>query len=204
MGTAQEDRARISQQAASEMLNEVDRAAGRVLTAARFPKWWLVLYVTLPAIAASIPLLIVDKWIHMWVGLAAFLLVALFLYLTWPRFARTGLGQDERLKLKNVLILPVLVMLPSITVLRAAEIGRGLLGLVVVFAVVVVLLSVYATLVLRWFRVRVRARVFDFTENEAMWDGAQKEIARRVAQVKADDRAAKADKTGQANRAAGC
>lgn len=176
---------------AAKLLRDIDLAADKVLTLERFPKWWLALFATLIAGAYSLPLLAGNRWGYV-AGVAAGTIVAyVILTLTWPKLIRTGLGQDERVRLQSTLMLFPMVMPPVL--INAFYNLRGdspwllMLG---VFVGVTLLLGVFAWGVLRWFRVRVRARVFDFSESEEIWDSAQAEIRRRVAEVKARDKAA--------------
>ncbi|MDD7541281.1 MAG: hypothetical protein SPK50_10230 [Mobiluncus porci] len=190
----------LSPEEAAEMLAAVDDVATRVVTIDRFPKWWMVMYVVLPALAYAGGAILQDYILSLgwskYLALLAFLpMAALYwvLYLTWPKLVRTGLGQDERQLMQTwLMFLPVIWCWPFLGATRGLIEGlQDWYIPAVAFAIIALINFVFLVAVLRWFRRRIQVRAFDFTESEAMWDSAQREINRRLAELDARDKAEK-------------
>lgn len=175
---------------AARLLGQASQAADRVVTLHRFPCWWLVLYMLLPAAVQSLPLLLENQWTYVATVAGGLLGAYVLLTLMWPKLIRTGLGQDERLRLQFLFLLPLAVGGTSMAnILWESKGDSPLLLAVIVFVVVAVVLGLYTQIVLHWYRVRVLARAFDFTESEEIWDSARAEIQRRIERVEAEEKA---------------
>ncbi|EFM45216.1 hypothetical protein HMPREF0580_2105 [Mobiluncus mulieris ATCC 35239] len=179
-----------SPEEAAQLLELVDQTADRVVTLQRFPRWWLTLYMLLPAAIQSLPLLLENEWVYVATVAGGILGTYALLTLMWPKLIRTGLGQDERLRLQSLFLLPLVVGgTATANILWESKGDSPWLLASIVFVAVAVVLGFYAQVVLHWYRVRVLARAFDFTESEEIWDSAREEVRRRIAAVKTAEKA---------------
>ena len=125
-------------------------------------------------------------------GQALSLIHILVFWLAWPWLTRTGLGRDERLLMKGTLSLPW-IFFPQFHQVFYHELqGHELLVVALALVLPALFHLVCGIAILRWYRRRIRARAFDFTESEAIWDSAQREIDRRLREIDSRDRAQRA------------
>lgn len=190
----------LSAEEAQRMLAEVDAVMDRIISVERFPKWWLAVYALLPALAISLPLLVPGKWSSLLVTVAGLAIAWMVVFwLAWPRLTRTGLGRDERLLMKGTLTFPW-IFFPQFHQVFYHELqGHELLVVALALVLPALFHLVCGIAILRWYRRRIRARAFDFTESEAIWDSAQREIDRRLREIDACDRAQRAARRNPAN-----
>lgn len=130
---------------AVQLLKQASQAADRVVTLQRFPKYWLALYASLIPAVYSLPLMVGNKWVYVWSVAVGMLAAYVILVLTWPKLIRTGLGQDERLRLQSALMF-IPLMLPSvfINIFYDLRVNPPWLQMAVVFVVMAFLLVVFA------------------------------------------------------------